>query len=105
MTNQRQLPPLKGQSEMCANLSLSLCVSALLLLIQYVFFEPPRASLCLKLQVMVLFTLRKDHTERKGLAEAQFAVYYSIFPVKTLTDRVFFLFSCGEGGSAAISAF
>lgn len=80
---------------MSANLSLPL--SALLPLIQYVFFEPPWASLCLKLQVMALFMGREDHTERKGLAVAcMFAFFYFIFYVKTLADCVFVL--CGSGG-------
>lgn len=83
----------------CVQIYLALCLSALLPLIQYVFFEPPRASLCLKLRVMALFTPRKDHTERKGLAVACFAFYYFIFHVKTLTNSVF------SSILAAISAF
>lgn len=81
MTNQRQLPPLKGQSEMCANLSLpslSAPFTTHTICVFFFFFEPPRASLCLKLRVMALFTSREDHAERKGLAVAR------AFLVKTL---------------------
>lgn len=56
-----------------------------------VFFEPPSASLCLKLQVMALFTARKEWAERKGSACILW-VFFSpnfIFHVKTQADGVF----------------
>ena len=69
---------------------LSLLSQPLLPLIQYVFFfffsEPPRASLCLKLRVMALFTSREDHGERKGLAAARVCApfFFSLCLVETL---------------------